>query len=69
MTFISFSRSLWHFKNLDRKKLVSLDFSDLDFIFKVMPALWNLNFDKKKFYALCGCVCVCVGGGGGGGIE
>ena len=33
---------------------ILLDFGDLDFIFKVMPALWNLNLDRKKF----------VGGGG-----
>ena len=33
--------------------LVLLDFSDLDFIFKVTPALWNLSFVRKKFYALC----------------
>ena len=32
--------------------LVLLDFGDLDFIFKVMPALWNLNFVGKRFYAL-----------------
>ena len=31
---------------------ILLHFVDLDFIF--MPALWNLNFDRKKFYALCG---------------
>ena len=34
--------------------LVLLDFGDLDFIFSVMPALWNLNFVRKRFYALCG---------------
>ena len=34
--------------------LVLLDFGDLDFIFKVTPARWNLNFVRKRFYALCG---------------
>ena len=33
--------------------LVLLDFGDLVFIFKVTPALWNLNFLRKRFYALC----------------
>ena len=31
------------------RNLVLLEFGDLDFIFKV----GNLNFDRKKFYALC----------------
>ena len=43
------------------RNLVLLEFGDLGLIFKVTPALWNLNFYRKKFYALCG--------GGGGGIE
>ena len=34
--------------------LVLLEFGDLDFIFKVTPAFWYLNFDRKKLYALCG---------------
>ena len=25
-----------------------LDFGDIDLIFKVVPALWNSNFDRKK---------------------
>ena len=33
--------------------LVLLDFGDLDFIFTVTLALWNLNFVRKRFYALC----------------
>ena len=28
-----------------------LDFGDLDLIFKVTPALWMLNFDKKGLSA------------------
>ena len=28
----------------------SLDFGDLDLIFKVTPALWMSNFDQKKKY-------------------
>ena len=31
--------------------LVLIDFGDLDFSFKVMPALWNLNFVRKRLYA------------------
>ena len=34
--------------------LVLLDFGDLDFIFIYTLALWNLNFVRKRFYALCG---------------
>ena len=29
-----------------------LDFGDIDFIFKVTPALWMLNFDQKNVSAL-----------------
>ena len=36
------------------RNLVLLEFGDLDFIFKVPPEFWNLNVDRKKFYALCG---------------
>ena len=28
-----------------------LDFGDLDLIFKVTPAIWMSNFDKKSFSA------------------
>ena len=28
-----------------------LDFVDLDLIYKVTPALWMSNFDKKSLYA------------------
>ena len=50
MTLTSFSLD---FGDLDLI-FILLDFGDLDFIFKVKPALWILNFDRKKFYALCG---------------
>ena len=43
----------WGHSVLQTPALVLLDFGDLDFIFKVMPALGNLNFVRKKFYALC----------------
>ena len=29
-----------------------LDFGDLDLIFKVTPALWNSNFDRKKLMCI-----------------
>ena len=40
--------------------LVLLNFGDLDFIFKVTPTLWNLNFVRKRFYALCGGYRICA---------
>ena len=58
MTLTSFSLD---FDDLDFF-FILLDFGDLDFIFKVRLALLNLNFDRKKFYALCG-------GGEGGGVS
>ena len=36
------------------RNLVLLEFGDLDLIFKVTLALWNLIFYRKKFYAFCG---------------
>ena len=34
--------------------MILLDFGDLDFIFMVTPALWNLNFIRKKFMLYAG---------------